>query len=177
MPRTKLVVLGMLDMKPMSGYDIQTTLQVMDAERWSGILVGSIYHALKKLEIEHYIEIDRIEYSGNRQKSIYKITQLGKEHLNELTIQALKKSSIQYPASLYAALTFNSNLPRESICDALTEQLKLINKELEYLQRDLAAKKAAYGGEIDAITTLAMNNMFSIANNQKQFVEGLIKLL
>ncbi|WP_249529548.1 PadR family transcriptional regulator [Paenibacillus brevis] len=45
---TRLLVLGMLDMKPMSGYDIQQMLQTTDAERWSGVLIGSIYHALKK---------------------------------------------------------------------------------------------------------------------------------
>ena len=34
----------------MSGYDIKQMLQTMDAKRWGGVLIGSIYYALKKLE-------------------------------------------------------------------------------------------------------------------------------
>ena len=47
---TKLLVLGLLDGGPMSGYDLQQKLGGADAERWGGVLPGSIYHALKKLE-------------------------------------------------------------------------------------------------------------------------------
>ena len=57
---TQLFVLGALQMRPMSGYDIQLMLQQSEAERWSGVQVGSIYHALKKLEKNQYIEIDKI---------------------------------------------------------------------------------------------------------------------
>lgn len=45
---TRLLVLGMLNVQPMSGYDVQQGLQMTDAERWGGVLIGSIYHALKK---------------------------------------------------------------------------------------------------------------------------------
>ena len=44
---TKLLVLGLLDGGPMSGYDLQQKLGGADAERWGGVLPGSIYHALK----------------------------------------------------------------------------------------------------------------------------------
>lgn len=47
---TKLLVLGLLEEHPMSGYDIQQKISMADAERWGGVLVGSIYHALKKLK-------------------------------------------------------------------------------------------------------------------------------
>ena len=38
----------------MSGYDIKQMLQTMDAKRWGGVLIGSIYYALKKLEKNGY---------------------------------------------------------------------------------------------------------------------------
>ena len=47
---TRLLVLGMLKMEPMSGYDIQQLLKLKNADQWGGVLIGSIYHALKKLE-------------------------------------------------------------------------------------------------------------------------------
>ena len=54
---TKLLVLGLLDGGPMSGYDLQQKLGGADAERWGGVLPGSIYHALKKLEGEGCIAL------------------------------------------------------------------------------------------------------------------------
>ena len=38
---TKLLVLGLLDGGPMSGYDLQQKLGGADAERWGGVLPGS----------------------------------------------------------------------------------------------------------------------------------------
>ena len=64
---TQLIVLGMIQMKPMSGYDIQVSLQELNAEMWSGVQVGSIYHALKRLEKDGYIKIDSISKTGFRQ--------------------------------------------------------------------------------------------------------------
>ena len=66
---TRLLVLGMLDAQPLSGYDIQQLLRLSDAERWGGVLIGSIYHALKKLEKEGHIEISSIEMTGHRAES------------------------------------------------------------------------------------------------------------
>ena len=43
----RLLVLGLLQFKPLSGYEIQQILQVSQIDVWAGILPGSIYHALK----------------------------------------------------------------------------------------------------------------------------------
>ncbi|MFR4561382.1 MAG: PadR family transcriptional regulator [Flavonifractor plautii] len=66
---TKLLVLGLLDGGPMSGYDLQQKLGGADAERWGGVLPGSIYHALKKLEGEGCIALAGVEQTGHRQKA------------------------------------------------------------------------------------------------------------
>ncbi len=47
---TRLMVLGMLRTKPMSGYEMQQLMQVSEVDKWAGILPGSIYHALKKMD-------------------------------------------------------------------------------------------------------------------------------
>ncbi len=45
---TRMLVLSLLDYEPMSGYDIKQMLEMTDAERRGGVLIGSIYHALKE---------------------------------------------------------------------------------------------------------------------------------
>ena len=71
------MVLGLLKTKPMSGYEIQQLLIISQSDSWAGILPGSIYHALKKMEKEQLVAIDSIEQTGNRSKAIYKITEQG----------------------------------------------------------------------------------------------------
>ncbi|GAK01900.1 transcriptional regulator, PadR family [Geomicrobium sp. JCM 19037] len=108
----------------MSGYDIKETLKSMDAERWSGLLIGSIYNALNKLEKEGYIEVSHIEQTGHRQKAIYAITNRGKEYEKQLTKEALEKPLNPYPTQLYSGFSFMEKLDRDEALAALRRQQK-----------------------------------------------------
>lgn len=110
---TRLLVPGLLDEKPMSGYDIQQKVSGADAERWGGVLVGSIYYALKKLEQENYIELAGVEQTGHRQKAIYKITDQGKAYLQSIILDSLRTSSVLYPTTLYSGLSLLDKIPPE----------------------------------------------------------------
>ena len=79
---TRLLVLAMLGLKPMTGYDIKVMLELSDAERWGGVLIGSIYNALKKLEKDGYIEVASIESTGHRQKQFIKLLKRA-EHMSK----------------------------------------------------------------------------------------------
>lgn len=63
---TRVLVLGLLDVKPMSGYDIQQLLRISDAERWGGVLIGSIYHALKKMEKEGLVVVESLDFKRRK---------------------------------------------------------------------------------------------------------------
>ncbi|MGE7919059.1 PadR family transcriptional regulator [Viridibacillus sp. NPDC093762] len=174
---TQLLVLGMLDIRPMSGYDIQMMLQENDVERWSGVLVGSIYHALKKLEKDKYIEIERIEQTGHRQKAIYKITEKGQSYLQELIIKAIQTSSIPYPTALYSGLSFIDKLPDEQSRKALEQQLYKLTTELDSLEIGLEVKKKYLDGELPSRIQLVSNNMIKIVKQQITLIEDILKLL
>lgn len=173
---TQLLVLGMLDIRPMSGYDIQMMLQENDVERWSGVLVGSIYHALKKLEKDKYIEIERMEQTGLRQKAIYKITDKGQSYLQDLIFKAIKTSSIPYPTALYSGLSFIDKLPTEKSREALEQQLQKLVNELESLEIGLEVKEKYLDGELPAMIQLVSNNMIKIVKQQITLVEDILKL-
>ena len=82
----RLLVLWLLDNEPMSGYDIKQMLQTMDAKRWGGVLIGSIYYALKKLEKNEYICVTDMEQAQYRPRVTYSITQKGKKYLRTLIL-------------------------------------------------------------------------------------------
>nr|WP_320026429.1 PadR family transcriptional regulator [uncultured Acetobacterium sp.] len=174
---TRVLVLGILDVQPMSGYDIQQMLRLSDAERWGGVLIGSIYHALKKMEKEGLVAVDSIEQTGHRQKAIYKITATGQEHLQQLVGESLKASSVNYPSTLYSGLSFIEKISKEDALAALYQQRDQLKKEYEELENGLRLKNVAMSNHIPPMTTLVFDNMFAVVKQQQSFVENAIQLL
>lgn len=174
---TRLLVLGMLDIQPMSGYEIQQMLKLNDSERWGGVLIGSIYHALKKMEQEKLIKVASIEHTGMRQKAVYTITDSGKNHLRELILEALKTSSVLYPSTLYSGLSFYNKLPEEEIVKALELQKKKVDSEYESMQAGLELKNSWMQNNLPQMTKLMFDNMFGIIKLQQDFIDEALKLL
>ncbi|AWW25750.1 MAG: hypothetical protein PWP56_943 [Acetobacterium sp.] len=174
---TRVLVLGLLDVQPMSGYDIQQMLRISDAERWGGVLIGSIYHALKKMEKEGLVAVESIEQTGHRQKAIYKITVTGREHLAQLVENTLENSSVSYPSTIYSGLSFIEKIPREKALAALNNQLVALKKEYDALESGYRLKNIAMHQNIPPMTKLIFDNMYAIVNQQRSFVENAIKLL
>lgn len=174
---TRLLVLGMLDVQPMSGYDIQQALQLTDAERWGGVLIGSIYHALKKMEQEGYVAVISIEQTGHRQKAVYTITETGKTYLQALIKDALKASSVLYPSTLYSGLSFYEKLSAAECRTALQQQRRTLEEEYNAVKQGFEAKDAAMQHQLPPMVMLMMDNMFSIIKQQQDFVDKALALL
>lgn len=174
---TRLLVLGILDIQPMSGYDIQQALQMTDAERWGGVLIGSIYHALKKMEQEGYVEVTSIEQTGHRQKAVYAITEAGRTYLQTLIKDSLKASSVLYPSTLYSGLSFYEKLSVDECRKALEQQSSTLKDEYNAVKQGLEAKDAAMQHRIPPMVMLIMDNMFSIIKQQQDFVDKALALL
>ena len=74
----KYAILGLLNRKPMTGYDISKEFNFQLAEFWSA-KHSQIYPELKKLVSEELI-IFKIEISGDvLEKKVYYITEKGKQ--------------------------------------------------------------------------------------------------
>lgn len=173
---TRLLVLGLLDEHPMSGYDIQQKVSRADAERWGGVLVGSIYHALKKLEQEKYIELTGIEKTGHRQKAVYKITDQGKAYLQFIILDSLRNSSATYPTTLYSGLSLLDKVPKAEARAALEEQKKLLDEEYSALEQGKKINDDSEQ-EVSYISKITIDNMFAIIRQQQQFIEKIIEAL
>lgn len=161
----------------MSGYDIAQTLQMTDAERWSGVLIGSIYHALKKMEQEGHVEIASIEQTGHRQKAVYAITEQGRGYLKVLISEAITETTVAYPSSLYSALSFYHKLPKDECRQALESHKKSLEQELTAMRHGLEAKNIAMGNNVPPMVQLMMDHMLNVILQQQSFVEKAIELL
>jgi DNA-binding PadR family transcriptional regulator len=138
----RLVVLGLLLRRAMTGYEVQRLLELNQMEQWAGILPGSIYHALKKLEREGLITLRAVEATGNRTRAIYVITPAGAVEFRRLLGEAFRVSAPHYPASVYAALSFVDELPREEVVRLLDEQIAALEGQLVTWNEGERAKAA-----------------------------------
>jgi len=141
---TRLMVLGLLTNKPMSGYEMQQVLQMTQSDKWAGILPGSIYHALKKMEGEGLVRLETVEQTGNRTKAIYRITDRGREEFRKLLAEALKQSSVVFPTTLYTAVSFLEALPADEAVAALEEQKRRVEADYEAMKAG-GLEKEKYG--------------------------------
>jgi DNA-binding PadR family transcriptional regulator len=128
---TRLIVLGLLDLRPMSGYAIQQYLQLNQTEQWAGILPGSIYHALKKLATEGLVVLRSTEQTGNRTKAIYAISPAGVAEFHRLLREVWSTPELHFPVGLYTALNFVDALPREEVLGGLEAYITKLEAELE----------------------------------------------
>jgi DNA-binding PadR family transcriptional regulator len=172
---TRLMVLGLLRMKSMSGYEIQQILQVSQTDLWAGILPGSIYHALKKMEKEELVEIETVEQTGHRIKAIYKITEKGEQEFHALLKQSLELPSVHLPSNLYTGLSFIQNLSDDQVIDALHSQKIVLETELAKHKSGIEMKRK-HVGKIDEITELTFQNIYKQYELQIEFIEQLLDL-
>jgi len=168
----RLMVLGLLKIKPSSGYEIQQVLSQSKTDAWAGILPGSIYHALKKMETEGLVMIESVEQTGNRSKAIYRITKQGEEHFIQLLREALQSSSVHLPSQLYTALSFIQEIDREEALLGLQLQRKLIIEQLEQQKAGIEVKRQLMN--VDPVVEYLFQNLYKQYELQLELLDQLI---
>jgi DNA-binding PadR family transcriptional regulator len=171
----RLMILGLLKLKELSGYEIQQVLQTSQTDVWAGVLPGSIYHALKKMDKEGLVQVSSVEQTGHRIKAIYKITAQGESEFIKLLKESLREKSVGLPSTLYTAMAFLRELPLKEQLEGLQEQKVVLEKELELLRVGEKAKEQHV--TLDAIAKLQFENMFAHYQLQIDFLEKLMQEL
>jgi DNA-binding PadR family transcriptional regulator len=73
-------LLGLLSLKPMSGYELRRMMEQSTANFWRESF-GQIYPALKKLSAEGLAAMEVSHPEGQRLRKIYRLTEAGRERL------------------------------------------------------------------------------------------------
>ena len=118
----KLMILGILhDGHEAHGYTILQKLKSWQAETWTSIKPGSVYHALGQFEKHHLAENTGSKQGGGPAATGYKITQAGKQELYGLIEEAL----ISYDQEEFAAgLAWMHLLPRKKVIELAKQRLE-----------------------------------------------------
>ncbi len=117
----KLMVLGTINRHGEAyGYKVYQEIRSWQAESWSKVRPGSIYHALSQLDKEGFIQNTGTAKQHGPARTNYSITDLGKQEL----LRLVKKSLVEYDPELFAAgLAFMHLLPRQTVIGLAHERL------------------------------------------------------
>jgi len=108
---SKYAILGMLSLRPMSGYDIRKTVQESIRFFWSESY-GQIYPALKRLEAQKLVERARGAQKGRAGRQVYALTLTGRRELQEWLTR--KPQMQPFRNELLLKLFFGRLVPREA---------------------------------------------------------------
>jgi DNA-binding PadR family transcriptional regulator len=123
---TRLAVLGAVRrLEPATGYDVQSYLFGMAADRWLALRSGSIYAMLQSLRRESLTEADPEDPAR------HVVTAAGHKEHDRLLVSALRVlPETGDTAELRVALHFADLLPVETVRSALTDRLAAIESAL-----------------------------------------------
>lgn len=114
--KTRYAILGLLNIKECSGYDIKKFCDKTISYFWNENF-GHIYPVLGQLQKESLIE--QIDIENNERRKIYKITEKGKSEFYDWMVQPLE---FQPPRSeLLLKLSFGIYIPKEKVIEMMQE--------------------------------------------------------
>ncbi len=135
---TRLVVLGLLmEHGPRHGHQLRRDVQVTQADQWAGIGAGALNRELRELERAGFISPVRTEQIGRRPpRTIYEITDEGRETLNNLRDQAIGRF-LPTTDPVSVALIFSAPVTDQRIfAGLLAQHRQAVVDELSRLSRE-----------------------------------------
>jgi PadR family transcriptional regulator AphA len=125
---TAEALLGMLALRPMSGYDLRAMMARSTANFWQESF-GQIYPALKKLVAEGLAEVQEEGGDGKRLRKVYRLTDAGHARLGEWFGAASQRQTIRDEVLL--KLFFGVKAPRGALLAMMRERRKSYADDLE----------------------------------------------
>ena len=142
---TKYAILGVLNMKPSSGYDIKKFCDNSIAHFWNENY-GHIYPVLKQMESDGWISKQTEINEGKPQRNVYSITATGREKLLEWLMVPAESQQARYEFLL--KMFFSKDIPLEKVierlqeskafCDSLLKDYSRIEEKMLKCMRDKA---------------------------------------
>ena len=140
------VLLGLLAIEPMSGYDLGQNIRASVGHIWNESY-GQIYPNLKRLAAEDFVTAKTERQKGKPDRRIYSITEKGRERLVKwLAIQPQP----EIPRNEFLLkLFFGERIPTEILIGwvgRMIESESAVLRELERVEREEIAQNQHYPG-------------------------------
>jgi DNA-binding PadR family transcriptional regulator len=133
MSKNELVILGLLNEKPMHGYQINQEIKERQMDHWAQIALPSIYNSLTKLEESGLVTMETEKVGKMPERHVYHITPEGKAMLADL-VEEFLMSEKEPDMPFYLGVAFVYGLSMERALNSL-------GKRQEHLEHHYAQLK------------------------------------
>jgi len=133
-----LSILELLDERPMHPYEMASTMRLRHHDEFIRLNFGTLYHTVDVLERNGWIASVEREKEGRRpERTIYKLTDSGRQVLNRTLGDLLRKPMREYP-HFVAGLMFMHHLSAAEAAGHLKERASLLDAQIAKFNHVLA---------------------------------------
>jgi DNA-binding PadR family transcriptional regulator len=125
--RTKYAILGMLNVEPMSGYEMKKRFDRSIAHFWNENY-GHIYPVLKRLESEGHVTKETETTEGNPPRNVFTITEKGRGELRTWLLLPAERPILRI--ELLLKLFFGREAPLENMIEKVKQEKAFCEKTL-----------------------------------------------
>jgi len=142
MSKVHITVLGLLNERPMHGYELQQVVRERHLDAWAGVNPNSVYKAIQALQNKGFID-GREETEGNNPpRTVFSIKETGHQELTKLVEYFLDKPP--HPPDFWLGVAFGLGvLSKRRMLDFINRHIEEVEtrhrRELE--QRDAVLEK------------------------------------
>ena len=123
------VILGLLTIRPMSGYEMKVKMDVSTDFFWYATH-SQIYPTLKRMEKRGLVTSEVIQQEGLPNKRVYSITEKGRTELTDWLVSPPELTFLR--DDFLIKFFFFKEIPPDKALEILNENLRLHKEELEY---------------------------------------------
>ncbi len=138
MPRVNVAILGLLNMFPMHGYQLNQLIREWRMDLWAQIPVSTLYRRLKQLEDGALVQASAQRKGSMPPRTVYGITPAGRERLGGLLVEliegAVKPRGAFQLASLFIGLADPTRV--EAALEGFVGRLEGLQEELAERRRN-----------------------------------------
>ena len=131
--KTKYALLGILNLYPMSGYDLKKFCDEVVSQFWNENY-AHIYPVLKELEKEGLATTQTAQAAGRPVKRIYSITEKGKQELKDWLLKPAETPPQRYEFIL--KLFFSADVPAGHLAENILQYKEMNQKALELYDKN-----------------------------------------
>ena len=130
MNKSDLVVLGFLHRKSMYGYEIIQWLKKHRMDKWADVKMPSVYKAMQRLEKNGFTSGEKIVEGNNPPRTVFSITEKGKEFLMEMLAHFMIKS--ENPKDFWVGISFlNQGFTKKKFMQILAERKQKMKEHID----------------------------------------------
>ncbi len=125
-----LSILTLLDERPMHPYEMASTMRDRHQDEFIRLNFGTLYHTVDVLERNGWIlSVERAKEGRRPERTIYKISDSGREVLKRALGELLRKPKREYP-NFVAGLLFMHHIGKVEAANHLKERAALLDSHI-----------------------------------------------